>query len=647
MLETCRDILECESTLQVNLSSIRLLGQLPLTENDREQVFTHIQRSLGGKVSENLTDVIESTPTILACYLVWKGIEDYDEGTYWRSLSSDLGPLDANQQVKLGKFFLEFVEQHDLLLVEIPGSLKYITPILLHGIIPRTMISQFFDQVVYPLVRKELVNPGSREELAFWLESKREVAKRAEYLEFRRNEIQRKLKRVEEAEKAITRLSPTQIEEEIQQIEEQIRQEEADFMQLQAELDAIRYNPITLTNLETDLKTVQRLEEEYQQCLSELADQKRVFEEMQRESQRYNSLGIDDPLAINDFDTFRYATYTIIIKTIAAALEDPEEPRRNGAQDLLTALYDSVTEGDISLPDDLVEQLETLRSTYRAIETDLEMPHGIDGQFYSEDDAPPPPEPESVGDSEVEVIDCNDELLPPYDDETALASESPEITSTHTRASDVTASIPGLTHEHDSPDEEPVLPSRYPELHGMYLPDDHPDDPDPGTGTLEQEVGELEVATRHTMDAQNPELQDPSLSPTRESREYAGPENSLLPAEDARQEFTADTGTPIVTVDRNASSHPRQQENPNAPPEELEIQTPFEPEDPLPPLELEPLTRYTEDTLQLRKRAPRTSTRGSRDQCSLQAKPQITEMVLMFIDAVIDNLSQFLRNLRK
>ena len=129
MLKTCLDISECESALQQHLPSIRLLGQLPLDDSDLERIFVYIQQSLGGRVSENLSGVIEDTPAILACYLVWKGIQGYDEGVYWRSLSSELGFLDAGQQARLGRFFREFIKTHDLFIAEIPGSLKNITPI--------------------------------------------------------------------------------------------------------------------------------------------------------------------------------------------------------------------------------------------------------------------------------------------------------------------------------------------------------------------------------------------------------------------------------------------------------------------------------------------------------------------------------------
>jgi len=659
MLETCRDISECESTLQQHLPSVRLLGQLPLTSSDVERVFSYTQRNLQGRVSENLSDVIESTPTILACYLVWKGIQDYDEGTYWRSLSSELGLLDTNQQVKLGRFFREFIEIHNLLSVEIPGSLKNITPILLHGIIPRAQITQFFEQIVYPLVRKELVNPRSQYELAFWLENKREAARRVEQLEV----LQKKLKRLEDAKKPMAGGNLSELGHEIQQVEEQILQEEANLASLQAELDAIQYNPTVLTDLEKDLKTVQRLQEEYRQCLCELADQKHTLDETYREFQRYETLGIDDPIAIKDFDAFRHAAYIAIIAAVAAVLDNPEEPRLSGAQDLLTALCDSVSEGGISLPDDLIKQLETLHSTYETIEPGSGSLESVEDRFWNEEDSQAPSEPETVSDSELEGSDFSNESHPPYDGEIVPASDNvvgPNITSAHARASDVTTSSPGLTFGQDSPDEELPLQSRYVELYGMHLPDDHPEDSDSSAGTLDQEAKEHavpEAITAHPMDGQAPEQNDPSHRPMLESRELTSPEYLLPPAEetradddhDARQEFTDDIDTSISTFDGDASSHPCKQEASHDPPEELEVQVPLEPEAPLPPLEPGQLARYAEDTPQpisrMRESIPRTGTLRARQ--PLQAGSQTAGVISTLIDAIIDTISQFLRNFRR
>ena len=611
MLETCRDISECESTLQQHLPSIRLLGQLPLNDSDLERIFAYIQQSLGGRVSENLSGVIEDTPATLACYLVWKGIQGYDEGIYWRSLSNELGFLDAGQQAKLGRFFREFIKTHDLFLVKIPGSLKNITPILLHGIIPKTMVAQFFDQVVYPLARRGLVNPGSKEELAFWLVRKSEAAKRVEQLEV----LQKKLRRVEDAEKPVTGLNLAQLEQEIQQIEDQIRQEEADLVRLQAELATIQYNPTALANLEKDLKTVQRLEEEHRQCFRELADQEHALDEMHRELRQYSSLGIVDPLTINDFDTFRRAAYATIIATLAAALDDPEEPYSSGARAFLTALRDSVAQGNLTLPADLVQQLEVLRSTYETEKTDPRPFENTEDLLYSEEGTLVLPEPETIRESEP---------LPPRGDEVVPA---PDITMDPA----IPVPGPGAPPDQDPPGEEPTLESPY-----------LPGDPDPDAET--QETGDLAVPGHSTND-RVPEQKDPLLYPMLEPSEHTGPKSFLLsPAEDARQEFTTTT-----TFDGSTSSHLCEQEVPRDPPEELETLDPLAPEVPSSPLEPASLTWCAENTPPPTGRILEGTSRSRRakSEGSLQARSQTIETISTLIDAFIDSLSQFLRNLRR
>lgn len=663
MLETCRDIFECESTLQQHLPSIRLLGQLPLTDNDLERVFAHMQRSLGGTVNENLPGVIESTPTILACYLVWKGIQDYDEGTYWISLSSELGRLDTNQQIKLGRFFREFIGAHDLLSVEIPGSLKNITPILLHGIIPRAQIAQFFDQVVYPLVRKELVNPRSKYELAFWLENRVIAAKRAEQLEA----LQKKLKRLEEAEKPMGGLNLSQLDHKIQQIEEQIVQEEANLANLQTELNKIHYNPTALTGIEEDLKTVQRLEGEYEQGLRELAEQKHALDEKQSGFQQYISLGIDEPLTVNGPDAFRHAAYTTIIETMTAALDNPEEPHHSGAHILLAALSDAVAGGSLSLPDDLVRQLEVLRSTHEITEDEIESPAITEGDFCSEEDTPTPPEPEAATDTELETKECNAEPLPPHSDVTAPAPGDDvmdrDITSAHVQVSDVMTPGSGLTLylSPSAEDEGLILMSRYAGLHDMYQLEEHPDNPCSDADTPNQEDRDLtapEVTAAHPTNDRIPEPEDSSLSHLPESGRtdsemFPPPAEDALPVHerDVQQETSTKTDTPAVNSSGSGREQPSKQEVTHDLPEELVVQAPLEPKVPSVPFEPESPTQYAEDTLrsmsQMVESTPQTRTAKSRNQQSLQAESQTTGAISAFIDAIIDTLSQFFRGLRR
>jgi len=496
MLETCQDISECEATLQQHLPSIRLLGQLPLNDKDLTRIFEYIQQRLRGAVNESISEVMQSTPTILACYLVWKGIQNYEEGTYWKSLEDDLGPLDSNLQAKLGIFFRDFIQSHDLLLVEIPGSHKNITPILMHGIVPRKMVAQFFDQIVYPLAHKELVYPEREEELIHWLERKRETAKKAE--EFER--VQKKLLRLENAEKPAAGQTLPQLRQELQWIEEQILLEDKNLRNLRAELDEIHYNPATFTKLEEDAERVKHLEEEYLTAIKELETHKEALSRVFQEIKRYDLPGLVDPKCDYEFDSFRRAAYSAIINSIEATLLDSDEQSFNKARALLAALQGSISDGDLALPTDLIERLDDLHRTYG-------ITHDIAGSAHDDDlKISDLTEPGSTEDDEIPTPtgtvdpqkqrDTNGEerfLSPGRETAAELPDDyiDVDITAAHEQAS---RSL--IQYGEEAPDWRPFDEYTAPPfvslcagLESTYLPEDGSDVAVQGTYTKEQDAG--------------------------------------------------------------------------------------------------------------------------------------------------------------
>jgi len=614
MLEICRDILECESTLQQHLPSVKLLGQLPLTDSDLERIFVYIHQNLAGMANEDLSDVIERTPAVLACYLVWKGIWDYDEGTYWKSLSSELGPLDTNLQVKIGKFFRKFLETHNLFLVEIPDSQKYITPILLHGIIPRTQIAQFFEQVVYPLVRKELVDPVSEDELAFWFESKREVAKRAEQLEI----LQNKLKRVERAEKSMTEWNSSLLEQEILQIEEQICREEANLTDLQAEFNSIRYDPTPLTGIEDDLEKIKRLEDEYELGTHEIASQMDALNEKCQGLQRYSSLGIDDPHSPHDYEAFRCAAYTAIINAVATALGNSEEHFSTEAYILLEVLYDSVSDGSLSIPADLVEQIEDLHQTYGTSRNGAELKSDDERLISGVEEALDILEPET------ECI-TESHLTLPCKGATQVSDNStdPDITLAHVLASEDPARDleEGPSNDLFAEDGGPLLVSRYAELSSVYLPGDTFEVSGSGADArnAEARVSDIPEASSVSPGVDSVSEQEDVSScllprtdgltpPPETSPEKLVPlkEDPLPPAPPNTRAETASGDISDSPVNGPCGAHgeserepPAGQEIPHDFPEELEARTPLEPKMPIKEAEdaLQPISGTSGDTL--------------------------------------------------
>lgn len=552
MLEVCRNIPECESTLQQHLPSVRLLGQLPLTDSDLERIFAYVHQNFSGGVDEGLSSMTDNTPAIFACYLVWKGVQDYDEKGYWKSLSSELGPLDTTLQVKIGKFFREFLTAHNLLLVEIPASYKYVTPILLHGIIPGAMIEQFFERVIFPLIRNDLVNPECKDELAFWLENKRKAAKKTEQLEILLN----KLKRVEGVANPMAGWDLPELEQVILQTEEQILQEEGNLAKLRAELNSLQFDPTLLTAIEKNIKTIKRLEEDYEIGIRDVVSQTEALDERHQELQRYNSLGIDDPYSHADYESFRSAAYTAIISAVATALESSEEPLSTEAYSLLEILYDSVSDGNLSIPAILAKQIEVFYQIYGISQSKAE-PEPDDEPLFSEVEESldnPELEVECIAESQPDTHSHNAKSPPttPCEGEAYPSGDyvDPDITLAHVLASE--GPVEGLQ---DAPsmdlpveDRDPQFVSRYMELRNMYLWDDFLEHSGSVTDMIIIEVTEPETPETspifldvdYAIEPENVAFRSSSGSDASPPRLKTSPEKSAPPSEATSVTTTAE-----------------------------------------------------------------------------------------------------------
>jgi hypothetical protein len=334
MLETCLDIHSCESHLKQHLKLIRLIGQIPLTDEDIKRIDHHIQTNLKGKFSENIDEIQINTPTMFAYYLVWKGIQNYDEGTYWDSINNEIGPIDTNQQGKLGRFFQGFVQANNLLYVEIPGARRYITPILLHGIIPIHMISNFFKHVVDPLYRRELVNPTDKSEIEYWLESKR---------------------------KQVTVNQDTSgLEQEIKKLEKRIEIEEKTLEDYKKKATTLYVRPEDEAVIQRDLKRVESLLEnnEILKNEMELLNNARngsiqKFQEIQFPELKYSP-------EIIDFEPFRQSIFKLIVDSIEKSLNHTDEKIASEARTLLVFFYQANLNGKIKIPNDITQKIKAL-----------------------------------------------------------------------------------------------------------------------------------------------------------------------------------------------------------------------------------------------------------------------------------------------
>ncbi len=142
---------DLERVLDEQIRAVSLLGELPLTpdllEDLRDAVTRLIQRCGLSNASRMLC---EAYPCCLAVFLVIHGVFHYDQGSYWPAINelvSTAAGRPRSVKAEWGEFFLSFLRTHglaDFPALERERSLKYVTPILLHGGIPQYCLNDYF-----------------------------------------------------------------------------------------------------------------------------------------------------------------------------------------------------------------------------------------------------------------------------------------------------------------------------------------------------------------------------------------------------------------------------------------------------------------------------------------------------------------------
>lgn len=202
VLGNCGNHPKCESALSARVEGVRLLGEVPFSEDDYARLKSLVKTLFSGDMTQG-TDVLQNeTPVCLAFFLVWSGILYYREGDYWSSISDEVPGLDPQWQTTWGSCFISFLESKGLPSFDVPGSHRYVTPILLHGMIPDSCLDEYFKSLLYPLVTRDLVNLDDRGEIRFWLKQKREdhenrgkLEDETDSLKQRRSEIELAIRR--------------------------------------------------------------------------------------------------------------------------------------------------------------------------------------------------------------------------------------------------------------------------------------------------------------------------------------------------------------------------------------------------------------------------------------------------------------------
>ncbi len=173
MIEECEDILECENKLSPIIQEISLLGEIPLSVEEVDKLGTFIKEQISDDIQKGTKFLKTETPTCVACFLVWKGILDYRGGDYWSAVKDSVGLSDPNWQGKWGKIFIDFLESNRLPSFDIKGAHRYVTPLLMHGMIPNSYLDEYFEKIIDPMVGK-LTDPTDLKEISFLLGTQRE-----------------------------------------------------------------------------------------------------------------------------------------------------------------------------------------------------------------------------------------------------------------------------------------------------------------------------------------------------------------------------------------------------------------------------------------------------------------------------------------
>lgn len=170
MIEGCTEISDCEKKLFPHVRNVNLLSEIVLSPIEVNKLGALIKKEIYLDVKQGLEHIENKYPTCLACFLVWKGILNYRDGDYWSAIRKSLGISDPNIQNRLGDIFIEYLKTNSLMSFEIRISLKNITPILAHGIIPNSCLNEYFENILYPLY-EELTYPENDNEIKFWLQN--------------------------------------------------------------------------------------------------------------------------------------------------------------------------------------------------------------------------------------------------------------------------------------------------------------------------------------------------------------------------------------------------------------------------------------------------------------------------------------------
>jgi hypothetical protein len=152
-----RNLADWEDSLKPYFGHIKLLGEIPVTHIELEQLGNlfrdYIKRYGQAGATRNFEAHYRRTFVV---FLAAVAAHNTDPD-YWRVVSNTAGiPPERIYQLRWGEIFLEQLDRFRLPTFEKVGGYRFVTPIRLHGGIPAYSLPDYFAYILWPSVNKDL-----------------------------------------------------------------------------------------------------------------------------------------------------------------------------------------------------------------------------------------------------------------------------------------------------------------------------------------------------------------------------------------------------------------------------------------------------------------------------------------------------------
>lgn len=151
-----KNLKEWETSLKPYLNHIKLLGEIPITHIEVEQIGNLI-RDLNNKYGPTRTTrILEADyPRTFAVFLASLAAHNTARD-YWRVVAESTGvAVQRINQLSWGSSFLRILEVFELPTFQDIGGYRYVNPIRLHGGIPAYSLPDYFAYILWPSVTRK------------------------------------------------------------------------------------------------------------------------------------------------------------------------------------------------------------------------------------------------------------------------------------------------------------------------------------------------------------------------------------------------------------------------------------------------------------------------------------------------------------